>query len=74
MPATTTRILVNGARGSRRRGPGVCRGCGRKIWWVATEAGRPTCFDEVPDVRELDGDVEVVSAEGIHWRTCEKAT
>lgn len=69
----TTRILVNGARGSRRRGPGTCTGCGRKLYWVATEAGKPTCFDVVPEVLELDGDVEVVSTEHSHWWTCPKS-
>lgn len=72
MPAKTVRILANGARGSRRRGPGSCRGCGNAMWWCATEAGRPIPFDEAPDVIERDGDVEVVSAEKVHWATCSK--
>ena len=31
-------ILVNGARGSRRRGVGGCKACGRKLLWAATPA------------------------------------
>jgi hypothetical protein len=72
MPSHTIRILSNGARGSRRRGPGTCRGCSRKIFWVATVAGKPTCFDDVPEVLSLDGDVETVSTEHVHWATCPK--
>jgi predicted DNA-binding protein with PD1-like motif len=70
MPSHTIQILVNGARGTRRRGPGACAGCGRKIWWCATVAKKPIPFDEAPDVISLDGDVETVSTEHVHWATC----
>jgi hypothetical protein len=72
MPSHTLQILTNGARGTRRRGPGVCKGCGQKIFWVATARGKPTCFDAVPEVISLDGDLETVSTAGVHWATCPK--
>jgi hypothetical protein len=72
MSATTIRILVNGARGTQRRGPGWCKGCGNRIFWCATELRKPIPFDVHPEVIALQGDVEVVSAAEVHWRTCEK--
>jgi hypothetical protein len=72
MPRGEIDILVNGARGSRRRGAGTCRGCGNAIWWVASAAGKPIPFDEVPDPIETNGDVETVSTDKCHWSTCEK--
>lgn len=71
--AETVRILVNGARRSRRRGAGSCSACHQKLWWCATEAGKPIPFDEVPDVINQEGDVEVVSTALVHWRTCPEA-
>jgi hypothetical protein len=73
MASRTVGILVNGARGSRRRGASECKGCGRKILWCATPAGKAMPFDEAPEVIALNGDVETVSAERVHWYTCEKA-
>jgi hypothetical protein len=72
-PSRTIEILVNGARGSRRRGPGRCRSCGQSIFWVATAAGRPLPFNEVPDVLRLEGDIEQVSAEHVHFGNCPQA-
>jgi hypothetical protein len=66
----TTAILVNGARGTRRRGAGTCTACENAVWWCATPAGKWMPFDEAPDVLELLGDVEIVSADHVHWRTC----
>jgi hypothetical protein len=74
MPSThTIEVLVNGARGSRRRGPGLCRGCQATIVWCATAAGKPMPFDEMPDPISVDGDVETVSTEFVHWSRCPKA-
>jgi hypothetical protein len=70
MQARTIDLLVNGARGSRRRGVTACKGCGRAIVWCATAAGKPIPFDEMPDVISLDDDVETVSTEHVHWGTC----
>ena len=73
MSSQTVDVLVNGARGSRRRGAGTCKGCGLAIWWCATAKNqRPIPFDEVPEVDELHGDVETVSTKKCHWNTCEK--
>ena len=66
----TIEILANGARHSRRRGPGWCRSCRARIFWVATEAGKPLAFNVVPEVLELNGDVETVSTEHVHFSTC----
>jgi hypothetical protein len=68
----TLEILVNGARGSRQRGWGVCKGptCRRHVYWVATARGRPISFDEVPEVISPDGDLETVSTEHVHFSTC----
>ena len=74
MPSHTIEILANGARGSRRRGPGSCRGCNRKIFWCASVAGKPIPFDVNPEiVRMREPDVEEVSAEHVHWVTCPEA-
>jgi hypothetical protein len=74
MPSHTIEILASGARGSRRRGPGSCRACGQKIFWCATVAGKPIPFDVNPEIVQMrEFDVEEVSAERVHWRTCPKA-
>lgn len=70
MPTRTLRILVNGARKTRRRGPGICRGCQRRIFWVAGINRKPVPMDDVPEVIALSGDVETVSADYAHWNTC----
>jgi hypothetical protein len=66
----TMEILVNGARGTRRRGPGMCKACNRKIFWVATARKKAMPFDDVPEVIALNGDLETVSTAGVHWSTC----
>jgi len=72
MPALTVEILVNGARGSRRRGASSCKGCGLKLFWAATPAGKALCFEVPPEVIELRGDIEVVSNRDVHWPKCPK--
>ncbi len=72
MSQKTVDVLVNGARGSRRRGVSECRGCKRAIYWCASVAGKPIPFDENPDPIAVHGDIETVSADLVHWRTCPK--
>ncbi len=68
----TIRIFENGA-GTRKRGPGVCRSCGTRIFWCETANGKPIAFDEVPEVITTDGRLETVSTEGVHFSTCPQA-
>lgn len=58
------------------RNIGRCRGCGQQILWALTAKNRkPIPFDDLELSGRLsdDGSTEVVSADGVHWRTCPKA-
>ena len=58
----------------RPRGVGRCKSCGQSIVWCTTEAGKAIPFDDEPAVvATLNGDLEEVSADNVHWRTCPQA-
>jgi hypothetical protein len=71
--AETIQILREGAPGARRRGVTGCKACGQKMLWCTTVAGKAIPFDVMPEPITVQGDVETVSAEHVHWRTCPKA-
>ena len=70
MPGKTIDLLVNGAQGSRRRGPGGCALCGQKVFWCVTATGGSVPFDVHPDPIRVAGDVETVSRAHLHFETC----
>jgi hypothetical protein len=48
-----------------------CRGCGRPIYWVTTQAGKRTCLDRYIDHgSDPSGRHVLVDADDTHWSTC----
>ncbi len=59
------------------RGIGRCRGCGLKILWALTAKNHKAIpFDDLELSGRIsdDGSTEIVSADGVHWRRCPKAS
>lgn len=48
--------------------PGVCRGCGQRVMWARTVAGKPAILNAWEPIRE-DGRVFVDNVVS-HWGTC----
>jgi hypothetical protein len=48
-----------------------CKGCGRPIYWVTTQAGRRTCLDRYVDHgSDPTGKWVLVSSDDVHWASC----
>jgi hypothetical protein len=48
-----------------------CRGCGRPIYWVTTQAGKRMCLDRYVDHgSDPTGQFLLVESDETHWSTC----
>ncbi len=55
--------------------PGTCRGCGARIGWLKTVAGRPMCVNLTKQtiVANTPEGAKIINGYEPHWATCPNA-